>query len=199
MVERVKYRALLLYGPPGSGKGTQGRALGTLPGFLHVATGDIFRGLDPASPLGQQVGAITSQGKLAPDDLTIEVCRVHIATMRNQKRFDPQAQVLVLDGIPRTRRQAELLQPYLDVLCIFNLILRHENEAVQRIRQRFLQENRHDDANEGVIRQRLATFYKQTEQTLTVYEPTLVVDIDASQSPQCVLRDIITATCRATS
>jgi adenylate kinase len=196
MVKSNRQRAALLFGPPGSGKGTQGRALATLPGFIHIACGDVFRKLDPTSPNGIQVRSFTDRGALVPDELTVAVWRDHVSCLRQHNGLDPAKDVLVLDGIPRTPRQAQLLDDDLEVLAIFHLILQVEDEAVQRIRQRALRENRVDDADEAVIRQRLATFRRETEQTLTFYNPSLVVPIDASQSPIYVLREIAEAFCR---
>lgn len=194
-----KWRAILLFGAPGCGKGTQGAALGTLPGFVHVASGDIFRELDPASDLGCQVHGYTSQGKLVPDELTIGVWRGHVEDLARKGRFVPQRDVILSDGIPRTFEQARLLEPMLEVVRVFELALRDDEEAVQRIRGRALAQNRVDDADEAVIRHRLATYHEQTKGTLHFYDPSLVVRIDGSQRPIEVLRDLAEAIARSIS
>ncbi len=66
-----------MFGMPGSGKGTQGRALGSVPGYVHIATGDIFRQLNRLGQLGREVDRHISQGKLVPDDLTLQILRNH--------------------------------------------------------------------------------------------------------------------------
>src|SRR3954452_20076641 len=66
-----RYRTILLFGAPGSGKGTMGKALGVIPGFAHVACGDVFRSLDLAAPLGRVFLDYSSKGLLVPDDTTI--------------------------------------------------------------------------------------------------------------------------------
>ena len=70
---QMKYRALLLFGAPGSGKGTQGRLLGATPGFFHCACGDVFRALDVQSPLGREFMDYSTRGELVPDELTVRL------------------------------------------------------------------------------------------------------------------------------
>lgn len=193
MATGERWQAVLLFGMPGSGKGTQGKALGGVPGFLHVATGDIFRNLNQLGPLGREVAAYTSVGKLVPDDMTVQIWRNHMGLLIKQGLFRPADQVVILDGIPRTFAQAELIDRDIHVLTIFNLNLRDEEEAVNRIRTRALKDKRNDDADEGVIRGRLATFQRETAKTLSFYPPTMVQEIDAAQRPIEVLADLANA------
>ena len=76
----MKYRTILLLGAPGAGKGTQGKILGTIPNFFHCACGDVFRSLSASNPLGQTFIEYSSQGKLVPDEPTIELWRQFIQT-----------------------------------------------------------------------------------------------------------------------
>lgn len=193
--QHEKYRAFLLFGMPGSGKGTQGSALGKMPGYLHIASGEIFRQLNVLGQLGRKVAEYTSKGQLVPDDLTIRIWRTHIRLLKEQQIFQPKEHIIISDGLPRTYQQAQLLDDQLQVERIFYLKLRSDEEAIQRIKQRALKEKRVDDANEDVIRDRLITFRKNTENTLSFYDPSLVVDIDASQRPMEVLRDLAAAIC----
>lgn len=193
--QHEKYRAFLLFGMPGSGKGTQGSALGRMPGYLHIASGEIFRQLNALGQLGKRVAQFTSKGQLVPDDLTIRIWQTHMRLLREQKLFNPSKHVLISDGLPRTYEQAQLLSDQLQVERIFYLKLRTDEEAVERIKQRALEEKRIDDADENVIRDRLATFRVNTEKTLSFYPSSLVREIDASQRPMQVLRDLTTAIC----
>lgn len=190
-----RWPAFLLFGMPGSGKGTQGTTLGNIPGYIHVASGDIFRSLNPKGRLGKEVSSFTSEGRLVPDPLTIQIWSNHMRILQTQNRFDPLGHRIICDGIPRTYEQARLLDEKLDVLMIFYMKLRTDEEAVDRIRGRALQQNRIDDANEDVIRDRLRVFREQTASTLEFYDPSLVVEIDASQPPMFVLRDLVQQIC----
>ena len=67
----TRYVTYLLMGAPGSGKGTQGKVLGSVPRFFHFACGEVFRSLDTRSPLGQKFIEYSSRGQLVPDDLTV--------------------------------------------------------------------------------------------------------------------------------
>jgi hypothetical protein len=73
-----RYTCYLLFGSPGAGKGTQGKALGTIPGFYHCACGDVFRALDLRTPLGHQFAEFSSKGLLVPDELTIQLWQTTI-------------------------------------------------------------------------------------------------------------------------
>ena len=67
------FRSILLFGPPGVGKGTQGKILGMVPGFFHLSVGDVFRSIDIGSDDGKQVYQYSSQGQLVPDELTVRI------------------------------------------------------------------------------------------------------------------------------
>ena len=105
----AKYKSILLFGMPGSGKGTQGLILGQLPGMVHVSCGEIFRKLPRGGMLGKEVMAFTSQGNLVPDDLTVRIWSRHLKILELQEFFLPEKHVLILDGLPRNLDQAKAL------------------------------------------------------------------------------------------
>ena len=74
----MRYKTVLLFGAPGSGKGTQGKILGAIPGFYHSACGDVFRTLDLQSEMGRIFWQYSSQGKLVPDEFTVNVWKNYI-------------------------------------------------------------------------------------------------------------------------
>ena len=114
----MKYRTILLVGAPGSGKGTQGKILGTIPDFYHCACGDVFRNLTIDSELGRIFVKYSSKGKLVPDRYTIQLWRENIEAQTQLGRFHPERDTLVLDGIPRNRHQAEMLHDALEVVAL---------------------------------------------------------------------------------
>ncbi|NBS88301.1 MAG: hypothetical protein EBS60_09545, partial [Verrucomicrobia bacterium] len=75
----MRWRAILLFGAPGSGKGTQGKVLGTIPAFCHISCGDVFRGMDLRTQVGQAFLKYSSAGKLVPDEVTVDLWRQHMA------------------------------------------------------------------------------------------------------------------------
>src|ERR1700678_723826 len=77
----VVYKSLLLLGAPGSGKGTQGKILGTIPGFYHCACGDVFRAVDVRSDFGKAFLEYSSKGQLVPDDVSIGLWSAQIDSM----------------------------------------------------------------------------------------------------------------------
>jgi adenylate kinase len=191
MAAERKYRTILLFGMPGSGKGTQGVVLGQLPDLVHISCGDIFRKLPKYGTLGKEIVDFTSHGSLVPDDLTVRIWERHIKILEMQEYLLPEIHTLVLDGLPRNYIQAERLDHMLDVAQIFHLKITDNANAMERLKSRALRENRLDDTNEEVIARRLKTYYDETYQTLSFYDPSLIYDIDAGQKPLHVLRDII--------
>lgn len=187
----MKYKSILLFGAPGSGKGTQGKILGSIPGFFHTSTGDIFRSLDLRSEMGRKVWEYSSKGKLVPDDVTVKLWKQHVTGLAMINQFHPETEVLVLDGIPRNVRQAELLQREVEVLKIIYLRCADLNKMIERLRRRALKENRIDDANEDVIRHRLEVYERDTRPVLDFYSPEKIVKVDALNSQIRVLSDIV--------
>jgi adenylate kinase len=187
----MKYRTYLLFGAPGAGKGTQGKILGTIPHFFHCACGDVFRNLTIDNELGRTFLEYSSRGELVPDEPTIRLWREKIFASKQTGRFDPERDSLVLDGIPRNPGQAEMLKDTIDVRAVFNFTCPDLNKLVERLQRRALRDNRLDDANLDVIRQRLETYERETKPVLDYYGAHLVHTIDATQTPVNVLRDIL--------
>jgi adenylate kinase len=191
MPEPRKYRTILLFGMPGSGKGTQGAVLGQLPDLVHISMGDVFRKIPKYGRFGQEIARYTSQGAMVPDDLTVRIWERHIQILEMQELLLPRQHTLVLDGLPRNYSQADRLDHILDVVQIFHLKINDLVKATERLKARALRENRLDDMNEEVIHRRLNLYYEETFKTLSYYQPELVYDIDAGQSPLDVLRDLV--------
>jgi len=187
----MKYRTFLIFGAPGSGKGTQGTIIGSIPGFCHLACGDIFRSLDTSSEIGQKFLYYSSRGELVPDDITVSLWQSYMEKLEMLGRYKPEIDHLILDGIPRNARQAEMLKESLAVKQIFYLTVPDMNILVERMKRRALKENRLDDANEKVIRQRLETYEQESEAVLDFYGRDKCISIDATQYPYEVLRDIL--------
>lgn len=181
----------MLVGPPGSGKGTQGKVLGVVPGFLHLSMGDVFRSLDRSSKLGKVFTAYSSRGELVPDDVTIGIWRDYVAEMESAGRYNPAKHIMVLDGVPRNVAQAELLDSDIDVLMVIHLTTDDGEGLVRRLRRRALKENRVDDAREDVIRRRLAVYKAETQPLLAHYPAGVVTAIDADGTPAEVLGRIL--------
>ena len=187
----MKYRSILLFGAPGAGKGTQGKILGSIPNFFHCACGDVFRNLRADSALGRLFIEYSSRGELVPDGPTIELWRQFIENTTQIGRFHPDQDTLVLDGIPRNVAQAEILRNTLDVVGVFYLKDANEEKLIARIQRRAIKENRLDDANMAVIRNRLETYESETKPVLNFYGDKLVHQINADQTPAKVLVDIL--------
>ncbi len=189
--KHVRYRTVLLFGAPGSGKGTQGKILGSVPGLFHFACGDAFRNLRITDPLGRLFIEYSSKGELVPDEPTIDLWQRNIEGSTLNHSFDPKQDTLVLDGIPRNVQQAKILRDTLDVKAVFHLTCPDMTKMIERLQRRALRENRLDDANLDIIRQRLETYDRETKPVLDFYGPKIVHTIDSSQTPLNVLRNIL--------
>ena len=187
----MKYRTYLIFGAPGSGKGTQGKILGSIPRFFHCACGDVFRSLDTRTPIGQAFLDYSSRGELVPDEVTVKLWMARIADSVGSHIFKPDLDALVLDGIPRSVNQARIMQDMIEVKQVFHLSCPDRAALVARLKKRALKENRFDDANEGTIRMRLATYDTESKPVLEFYGPQLVRVIDATQTPVKVLSDVL--------
>ena len=187
----MRYQTILLFGAPGSGKGTQGKILSSIPGFFHTACGDVFRQLDLKSELGKTFWEYSSQGKLVPDELTVRLWKDFIDGAERTNRFHPETEILILDGIPRNKPQAELMEDTIDVVKVVYLVCTDMKKMVERLRRRALKENRFDDANEKVIQRRLEVYEQETAPVLKYYPTEKIQKVDATMSQIRVLSDII--------
>jgi adenylate kinase len=187
----TKRPAFLILGAPGSGKGTQGKILGSIPRFFHCACGDVFRSLDTRTAIGQRFVHYSSRGDLVPDELTIELWKAQVDNWSDSHVYKPDIDFLVLDGIPRNVPQAGMIANFLEIHQVFHLSCPDREELARRMRKRALKDNRMDDASDRVIQQRIATYEAETKPILEYYSDALVTDIDATQPPVEVLNDII--------
>jgi adenylate kinase len=179
MAEHSRYRSIILFGMPGSGKGTQGAVLGQLPTFIHLSMGDIFRKIPRYGRFGQEIEHYTSQGIMVPDELTVRIFERHLTILEMQELLMPETHTLILDGMPRNFAQAERLQNIIDVVQIFHLKISDTVKAIERLRARALRENRLDDMSDEVINRRLRTYYDETFKTLSFYPKEIVYDVEA--------------------
>ena len=191
MADNQQYRTILMFGPPGSGKGTQGKVLGRLPGFFHLACGDVFRTLDSQSELGKVFLQYSTQGKLVPDNFTVQLWLEHIHRLVKAGSFRPEEEILILDGIPRNQHQAGMMEEYINVTLLVYLAVVDEEKMIARLRRRALHENRLDDASEEVIRRRFREYEAESAPVLDYYPAKLIRKVDAGAVPIQVLHQVV--------
>ena len=165
----MRYRTILLFGAPGAGKGTQGKILGKIPGFVHFACGEAFRNLRLDNALGRIFLDYSSKGLLVPDEPTIEFWKSQVDGMIATGQFHPETEVLILDGIPRNPNQARIMKDLIDVHAVFNLFCPVPEKLILRLQRRALRENRMDDAKIETIRMRMDTYRRETRAVLDCY------------------------------
>ncbi len=185
------FRSVLIFGPPGSGKGTLGKFLSSAGNHFHLSSGDIFRSLSPESPAGKLYHTYASKGLLLPDEVTIQIWHHFVHGLIATNRYFPNQQLLLLDGIPRTLHQADLLENHVKVERVIVLEVKKIEELIKRLQRRAIIEKRQDDMDPKVLRTRMEVYSKDTSQLLKHYPESLISRFDAEQKPLEVLRDVL--------
>ena len=178
---------ILLIGPPGSGKGTQGQFLINDHKFIGIITGDLLRTESKSgSDLGNQIKALIDAGNYVPDEMINDMLTTHLSNLEI-----PEGCGLLFDGYPRTVEQAEYLDSLVTIDKVIFLNVNQE-ELVKRILKRGKTSKRADDQNEEVIRTRIQTFIDLTYPIKDYYSDK-VVEINAFRSIKEVYQDILNA------
>lgn len=158
---------IVLFGPPGAGKGTQSQFLVEAYGLIHLSTGDIFRAnIQGGTELGKLAQSFMNQGKLVPDDVTIRMLESEVDKHEDARGF-------IFDGFPRTTAQAVALDDFLNgrgtpVTCMLALDV-EENELKSRLLARAATSGRPDDANPSVIQKRIDVYNAETAPVASHY------------------------------
>lgn len=159
---------VVLFGPPGAGKGTQSAFLVESYGFVHLSTGDIFRAnIKGATALGTLAKSYMDQGQLVPDSVTIDMLAAEVVK-------HPDAPGFIFDGFPRTGPQAEALDSLLhtmntEVSAMLALEV-PEEELKTRLLERGKTSGRPDDADPAVIQKRIDVYNAETAPVQKHYE-----------------------------
>jgi adenylate kinase len=151
---------IILFGPPGSGKGTQSANLIDKYGLIHLATGDLLRNeIADKTPLGMEAKKVIDQGILVPDEVVIGM-------ISSKLDANPEAKGFIFDGFPRTTAQAEALDKLLSLkkTSISRVLALEvpEDQLIARLLNRGITSGRSDDASEDVIRNRIVEYHNKT-------------------------------------
>ncbi len=159
---------LILFGPPGSGKGTQSEKLIAMYGLKHLSTGDLLRNeIARQTALGVEAKKIMDKGQLVPDEVVIGMISSALDANAHAKGF-------LFDGFPRTDKQAEALDKLLELkktsIAVMLALIVTEEELVKRLVKRGETSGRSDDNNEAVIRARIAEYNSKTAAVAEYYK-----------------------------
>ncbi len=186
-----KFPSILLFGPPGAGKEQLGKFLTSSGSQYYLSAGEIFRSLPLGSPAGKLYYSYASKGALLPDEAMIEFLQYYVQGLIATNSYYPEAQDLLLDGIPRTLAQAVQMKEFVQVRHVIVLEISDTQELLRRIQRRARLEGRLDDIELSELQRRLAEYEEQTRQIIEFYPPHIVSRVDAMQRPLEVLRDVL--------
>lgn len=186
-----KLSTILLFGPPGAGKGMLGAFLSSAGSQYHLSSGDIFRSLATYSPAGKLYYSYAQKGELLPDEATIDIWYYYVQGLIATNKYYPESQDLLLEGIPRTLGQVKLIDKYIDVRHIIVLTIQDEEELIRRARRRARLEGNLSDTNPLFHPGRLALYEEGEEEILSFYPKHLISRVNADQKPLELLRDVL--------
>jgi adenylate kinase len=160
---------LILFGPPGSGKGTQSEQLIEKYGLMHLSTGNLLRQeIEQKTPLGVEARSFMDKGQLVPDEVVIGMISSCLDA-------NPDAGGFLFDGFPRTEAQAKALDKLLELkkttIAVVLALEVSEEELVKRLVNRGLTSGRSDDSDENVIRSRIVEYNNKTASVADYYKP----------------------------
>ena len=159
---------IVIFGPPGAGKGTQSERLIEKYGLVHLSTGDIFRkNIKGGTDLGNLAKSYMDKGQLVPDEVTINMLEAEVEK-------HPSAKGFIFDGFPRTDAQAEALDKFLgskntSISAMVALDV-PEEELKERLKKRAIDSGRSDDANPEIIQNRIAVYKRETAPVKSYYD-----------------------------
>lgn len=159
---------LVLFGPPGAGKGTQSERLTEKYGLIHLSTGDIFRAnIKGETELGKKAKSYIDKGDLVPDEVTISMLQSEVDKHEKVNGF-------IFDGFPRTTAQAEALDKFLESknqeITMMLALEVHDDELKKRLLERGKISGRSDDQNPEIIENRIKEYNKKTAPLKEYYE-----------------------------
>ncbi len=182
---------IVLFGPPGAGKGTQSPMIIEKYGLIHLSTGDMLRDeIKRGTKLGEEVKHLIEAGNLVSDEIVFEMVCEQLENSKAPKGF-------IFDGFPRTAKQAQMLDKEMadhnakiDLMIALQL---KDETIIERIQKRALIEGRADDADVNIIRNRIKNYNEQTAIVMDYYKAQGKLHfVDSNQTPQ----DTFAAICK---
>jgi adenylate kinase len=175
---------ILLFGPPGYGKGTVGKTIGKLAGFVHCSSGDLIRSAISKNGARGDSWSTTARGALIDDGVLWELFDSFLLSLKNEEQADGPLPLVIVDGIPRCRSQVYELAKRIDVRGVLCLECPDSQVLLDRLVMRSVTESRTDDASRITVENRLRLYEEQTLPLLEEYHPESFIASMRANSPQ---------------
>lgn len=185
-----KYPAVLLVGPPGSGKSTLGKKLAAVTEGFHLTAGEVLKAIPPGSPSSANIQKYVNSGLLVPDEVVFKVIGDYISGLISTFRYNPSRQILFLDGIPRNVNQVPFVEDLFSIVCVVVLDCQDKQILYNRLSSRLSTEKRPDDTTD-IIQQRI-DIYQSTLHPILGKFTTQIFTFDFSQSKFDLFKNVFT-------
>lgn len=180
-----KFRCVLFFGQHGTGKGTQIQLIAkNNKKYFHFSSGEALRSVDPNTELGKHIRSLIDQRRYLSDEIVFNLFDNTMKKAIEEGKFNPETDWLLLDGIPYTDGQANMLNERVDVKQIIHYFVDDDTILVNRLLKRGKLYGRKDDRNEEVIRKGFEIYEKETSKPLRKFDPSIIIKVDASGKPE---------------
>src|SRR3989344_7330480 len=190
----VRYNAVLFFGAPRCGKGTQAQLLARHDDYFHFSTGEELRRTlkNPITDIEKKVKESLDKGELAPDELIFKLFDESLKKYIKEREYDPESQILILDGIPRVASPVSFVNERVTIKKIIYLDI-SLGVLSKRAEKRAKEEGRPEDIEPKIVTRRYEIFKEQTLPILGYYDSNLIVKIDGSKGVNEIHQNILNA------
>ncbi len=186
----IPYNSILLFGCPGSGKGTQGKLIARNNMFFFFSLGELFRKFKITDSLGKIYQEFASSGKSLPDEYAINICKKALCCNVFLRNFNPIEQILVLDGFPRSYKQYKEMDNFINIKVAIYLLCDNDIALKRILHRKKNKSNRIEDQKKQIILNRINEYRNTIEPLIELIPKEKVVKLNSERSRKEIFKDI---------